>query len=124
LSLRGKIATRASPTIHGAILTKQSVFKKDEIVVFKTFAVYILANKNNTVLYTGVTNDLLRRISEHKSKVFPGFSKRYNVDKLVYYEFFENPELAIAREKQIKGGSRKKKEDLINIQNPEWLDLY
>ncbi len=91
---------------------------------FKTFAVYILANGRNTVLYTGVTNDLLRRIAEHKEKKIPGFSKQYNVDKLVYFEWFETAEAAIAREKQMKAGSRAKKEALINAMNSEWTDLY
>ena len=91
---------------------------------FKTYAVYLLTNKNNTVLYTGVTNDLRRRVAEHKMKIIPGFTKRYSVDKLVYYEFFENVEPAISREKQIKAGSRQKKEALINGINPEWTDLY
>ena len=91
---------------------------------FKTFAVYILANSHDTVLYTGVTNDLARRVTEHKLKVLPGFTKRYNVDKLVYFEWFENAESAIAREKQIKAGSRAKKEALIDSVNSEWKDLY
>jgi putative endonuclease len=90
---------------------------------FKTFAVYLLTNKNNTVLYTGVTNER-RRIAEHKMKTVPGFTKHYSVDKLIYYEFFENAELAITREKQIKAGSREKKEALINGMNPSWEDLY
>jgi putative endonuclease len=71
-------------------------------MVFKQFAVYILTNKNHTVLYVGVTNDLRRRISEHKLKIFPGFTKRYNVDELVYFEWYENAPNAIAREKTIK----------------------
>jgi putative endonuclease len=74
-------------------------------MTFKTFAVYFLTNKNNTVLYTGITNDLRRRVSEHKIKNFPGFTKQYNVDKLVYFEWFEDAPNAIAREKQIKAGS-------------------
>jgi putative endonuclease len=90
----------------------------------KTFAVYILTNKNNTVLYTGVTNDLRRRVSEHKMKLIPGFTKQYNVDKLVYFEWFEDAPNAIAREKQIKAGSREKKIALIERSNPEWRDLF
>ena len=90
----------------------------------KTYAVYILSNKNNTVLYTGVTNDLIRRVSEHKLKVVPGFTKQYNVDKLVYVEWFEDAPNAIAREKQIKAGSRKRKEALIASINADWSDLY
>ena len=89
----------------------------------KQFYVYILTNKNNTVLYTGVTSDLECRVWEHKHKIYKGFTARYNVDKLVYYEIHYDSYEAIAREKQIKAGSRKKKIDLINAQNPEWKDL-
>ncbi|MGE0089862.1 MAG: GIY-YIG nuclease family protein [Bacteroidales bacterium] len=86
--------------------------------------VYILTNQNNTVLYTGVTNDLSRRLEEHKSKANPqSFTSRYNVNKLVYYETHFLIGDAIGREKQIKAGSRKKKEDLINGINPDWDDL-
>lgn len=86
---------------------------------------YILTNKNNTVLYVGVTNDLIRRISEHKEKLNPSsFSAKYNLDKLVYFENFYSIEGAISREKQLKAGSRIKKEKLIKGMNPEWLDLY
>ena len=85
---------------------------------------YILTNKNNTVLYVGMTNNLNRRVLEHKSKLIDGFTKRYNVDKLVYYEIFNNPSDAIKREKQLKAGSRKKKIELINNFNPEWKELY
>ncbi len=90
----------------------------------KQYYVYILTNKNNTVLYTGVTNDLKRRVHEHKTKLLEGFTKKYNVDKLVYYEIFEDSYHAIAREKQIKGGSRQKKINLINGMNEAWKDLY
>jgi putative endonuclease len=76
------------------------------------------------VLYTGFTNDLARRVFEHREKLIKGFTSRYNIKKLVYYELFENPSVAIAREKQIKGGSRQKKINLINNVNPEWKDLY
>ena len=79
----------------------------------------------NTVLYTGVTNDLMRRVYEHKNKVdIKSFTARYNIDKLVYYETTTTPESAIQREKQIKSGSRMKKESLINAFNPDWEDLY
>ncbi len=88
------------------------------------YYVYIMTNKNNTVLYTGVTNDLKRRVYEHKNKLIKGFTKKYNVCKLVHHETFLDPENAILREKQIKGGSRQKKIDLINGQNPIWEDLY
>ncbi len=86
--------------------------------------VYLLANKHNNVLYTGVTNDLIRRVYEHKNKLVAGFTKKYNVDRLVYYEVCGSIITAIEREKQIKGWSRKKKQDLINVLNPEWTDLY
>ncbi len=88
------------------------------------YYVYILTNKNNTVLYTGVTNDLVRRYSEHKQKLNPGFTAKYNVSKLVYSEFFDYINDAIKREKQIKGYSRVKKKLLIDKINPGWNDLY
>ncbi len=90
----------------------------------KHFYVYIMTNKDNSVLYTGVTNDLIRRVYEHKEKLIKGFTKKYNVTKLVYYEIFENSYDSITREKQIKAGSRKKKLDLINKFNKEWKDIY
>jgi putative endonuclease len=83
-----------------------------------------MTNKNNTVLYTGVTRDIKKRVYEHKEKLAEGFTKRYNITKLVYYEVFDDPENAISREKQIKGGSRKKKIDLIESINRKWEDLY
>ena len=83
-----------------------------------------MTNKRNTVLYTGVTSDLKKRIWEHKEKIIKGFTKRYNIDKLVYFEIFNDPENAILREKQIKAGSRNKKIGLIKEINPEWKDLY
>jgi len=90
----------------------------------KQYYVYIMTNKNNTVLYTGVTNNLKRRIYEHKAKLVKGFTEKYNITKLVYYEIFEDSYNAIAREKQIKGGSRQKKIDLVNSMNKDWKDLY
>jgi len=90
----------------------------------KHFYVYIMTNKDNSVLYTGVTSDLIRRVYEHKEKLIKGFTKKYNVTKLVYYEIFENSYDSITREKQIKAGSRKKKLDLINKFNKEWKDIY
>ena len=90
----------------------------------KQYFVYILTNTRNTVLYTGVTNDLQRRVYEHREKMVSGFTKKYNVYKLVYYEETESVEAAIQREKQIKGGSRQKKIDLIEGMNPNWRDLY
>ncbi len=88
------------------------------------YAIYILTNKYNKVLYTGFTNDLYRRISEHKNKLVKSFTSRYNVDKLVYYEIYADADSAIYRERQIKAGSRQKKIDLINSFNPEWKDLF
>jgi putative endonuclease len=87
------------------------------------YYVYILTNKYNNVLYTGVTNNLIRRMYEHKNKQFKGFTSKYNVNKLVYYDYTENIESAISREKQIKGWSRQKKINLINSINPTWVDL-
>ncbi|HEX9012637.1 MAG TPA: GIY-YIG nuclease family protein [Anaerolineaceae bacterium] len=89
----------------------------------KTYFVYIMTNKTHTVLYTGVTNDLKRRVDQHQQKLAPGFTARYHVDQLVYFEEGGDIRQAIAREKQIKGGSRQKKIDLVNSQNPEWRDL-
>ena len=76
------------------------------------------------MLYTGFTNDLIRRIYEHKNKLLEGFSSKYNLNKLVYYEVFDNPEDAIKREKQVKKWPRKWKLDTINKFNPDWVDLY
>jgi len=87
--------------------------------------VYIISNQNNTVLYNGVTSALKGRIKKHKTKKYPrSFAARYNIDKLVYFEEYDSMNADIYREKQIKAGSRKKKEDLINSRNPEWKDLY
>lgn len=85
---------------------------------------YLLTNKHNTVLYAGFISDLIRRVYEHKNHFVKGFTKQYNIEKLVYYEVYEDRDAALAREKQIKAGSRKKKIDLINKTNPEWRDLY
>jgi putative endonuclease len=86
--------------------------------------VYILFNKRNGTLYTGVTSNLIKRVYEHKNKVTQGFTAKYDVDKLGYYEIYNSIISAIEREKQIKGGSRKKKLILIESMNPEWNDLY
>lgn len=83
-----------------------------------------MTNNNDTVLYTGVTNDLKKRVYEHKKKLVNGFTKKYNVTKFVYYELFKDVYNAITREKQIKKGSRQKKIDLINSINEKWKDLY
>jgi putative endonuclease len=94
------------------------------MAVGKEYYVYIMTNAHNTVLYTGVTNNLTRRVYEHKSGIGSVFTRKYNIRKLVYYEVGNDANTAIAREKQIKGGSRQKKIDLINSMNPEWKDLY
>jgi putative endonuclease len=88
------------------------------------YFVYIMSNQDHTVLYTGVTNDLQRRVIEHKSGKGGAFSKKYKLYKLVYYESGNEIKIAISREKQIKAGSRQKKVDLINSINPDWEDLY
>lgn len=90
----------------------------------ETFAVYIMTNKYNRVLYTGFTINLYQRVLDHKNKTVKSFTSRYNVNKLVYYELFANGDDAIARERQLKAGSRKKKIDLINKINPNWDELF
>ena len=85
---------------------------------------YILFNKRNGTLYIGVTSNLVKRVYEHKNKLVDGFTKKYNIDKLGYYEIFDDIEEAIIREKKLKGASRKKKLELIEMNNQEWLDLY
>ena len=88
-----------------------------------TFYIYLLTNRHRTVLYTGVTNSLERRIAQHRAGTLPGFTARYNVNRLVYHEAFRQVKDAIAREKEIKGWRREKKEQLIAVMNPEWSDL-
>ena len=90
----------------------------------KNYYVYILTNTHHTVLYTGVTSDLIGRRSKHKEKYYKGFTARYNCDQLVYFETLGDMHSAIEREKQIKAGSRQKKVDLINAVNSNWDDLY
>ena len=91
--------------------------------LYVMYYVYILTNKINSVLYTGITNDIDRRLREHTSKAFGGFTARYNVYKLVYVEQYQNVKDAIAREKQIKSWRRSRKQAIINMFNPEWDDL-
>jgi putative endonuclease len=86
--------------------------------------VYMMMNKTDSVIYTGVTSDLKKRVYEHKEKLAEGFAKRYNINKLVYYEVFDSIVDAIEREKQVKAGSRAKKIKLINSFNPEFKELY
>ena len=102
--------------------TKRS--RKTTTMKNKTYSVYIITNKRNGTLYTGVSSDLRRRIYQHKNKLIDGFTKRYDLDKLVYYQNSENIESAIEEEKRIKAGSRKSKVELIEKINPLWLDLY
>lgn len=89
----------------------------------KEYYVYILSNSTNSTLYVGMTNNLIRRLDEHKKGVVEGFTKKYNVHKLVYFETTSDVNAAIEREKQLKLWSRKKKEFLINLNNPAWRDL-
>ena len=91
--------------------------------MFKRYYTYILTNKYNEVLYIGVTNDLARRVAEHRSGMIPGFTQKYNCHKLVYFEEYSEVEMAIAREKQLKGWSRAKKDSLIDSKNKEREDL-
>ncbi|OGO16992.1 MAG: excinuclease ABC subunit C [Chloroflexi bacterium RBG_16_50_11] len=90
----------------------------------RQYYVYILTTSKNTALYTGITNDLIRRVYEHKHNLVEGFTKRYQVHKLVYYDYVEDVIAAIEREKQIKSWVRQKKIKLINTFNPDWHDLY
>ena len=94
------------------------------MAVGREYCVYLMTNAHNTVIYCGVTNNLARRVYEHKNGLGGIFTKKYNVNKLVYYEVGDNVHAALTREKQIKGGSRKKKIDLVNSVNPEWKDLF
>ncbi len=89
----------------------------------KEYFVYIMTNQHNNVLYTGLTNDIKRRVFEHKTKHIKGFSQKYNVVKLVYFEVFRDIGQAIRREKQVKAGSRQKKLNLISSINEKWKDL-
>jgi putative endonuclease len=103
-----------------------SIFKMKFVIHMRQRnpAIYIMTNKRNGTLYTGVTSNLIKRVQEHKYDNFRGFTKRYGCELLVYYELCENMYSAIEREKQIKGGSRKKKLTLIENMNPNWQDLY
>ena len=83
----------------------------------------MMTNKNNSVIYIGVTSNLIKRVFEHKTNVFKGFTSKYNCDKLVYFEEFEDVKIAIEREKQLKSGNRKRKTKLINVDNSNWDDL-
>ena len=106
--------------MRGAIATKQS----QTVVMDKQYYIYIMTNAKHSALYTGVTNDLKRRLWKHKEKFVEGFTRKYRVDMLIYYEVCGDVYDAISREKQIKSGSRKKKIELVNNMNREWRDLY
>ena len=90
----------------------------------KIYYVYILTNQANTVLYVGITGHLSRRMYQHRNKVYDGFTAKYNVNKLVYVESYRDVNIAIKREKQLKGWRREKKEQLINERNPKWDNLF
>jgi putative endonuclease len=122
---RSAVCDEAIPWADGEIASRRALaMTRRSEMADKAGYVYIITNQRNTVLYTGVTSDLKKRVWQHKEKLVGGFTKRYNVDKLVYYEALADMTGAIAREKQIKGGSRQRKLDLINGMNPEWRDLY
>ena len=104
--------------------SRNDTVKEIFIEVEKQYCIYIMTNHKNTVLYTGVTNDLQRRVYEHKNKLVEGFTKRYNLTRLVYYDLCADIEGAIIREKQIKAGSRRDKMNLIDSVNRDWHDLY
>ncbi|MEP7015793.1 MAG: GIY-YIG nuclease family protein [Verrucomicrobiota bacterium] len=89
----------------------------------KAFYLYMMTNRSRVVLYTGITNDLVRRVWEHQNAGIKGFTKTYKVDRLVYYEAFNDPREAISREKEIKGWRRSKKNALVATENPKWRDL-
>lgn len=112
LRARQKLALRGNPAYNKCM--------SEEIQYY----VYILFSKRNGTLYVGVTSDIIKRVWQHKNKLCDGFTKKYNVDKLGYYESFSDINLAIAREKQLKAAKRIKKLELIESNNPEWIDLY
>jgi len=113
-----------TPFVIARSVSDEAISSSIICIMSKQYYVYIMTNKGNTVLYTGVTNDLRKRVYEHTEKLVGGFTKKYNVTELVYYEIFQDVENAIMREKQIKAGTRQKKIDLINRMNKEWRDLY
>jgi putative endonuclease len=106
------------------IKTNGSFLRRQESIIMKQSYVYIIASKKNGTLYIGVTSDLKRRIYEHKNKLAEGFSKRYDISLLVYFEIYDDIRLAILREKRLKAWKRDWKIRLIEEQNPEWNDLY
>ncbi|MGD0793979.1 MAG: GIY-YIG nuclease family protein [Dehalococcoidales bacterium] len=90
----------------------------------KQYCIYFMVNRTNVALYIGVTSDLKRRVFEHKNKLVKGFTAKYDINKLVYYEVYDDPEEAILREKRLKGSSRARKNKLVESFNPQWSDLY
>jgi putative endonuclease len=106
-----------------SLIDSDNVIFYDEHMGEKIYFVYVMTNLHNTTLYTGITNNLFRRVQEHKQGEGGQFSRRYKMKKLVYFEAYGDVRTAIAREKQIKGGSRMKKAELISTLNPDWLDL-
>ena len=90
---------------------------------YKQYYIYILSNYSNSTIYIGVTNNLVKRLYQHRNKLIDGFTSKYNINKLVYYEIYQNIDHAINREKQLKGWSRAKKNALIETLNPTWKDL-
>lgn len=120
-----EIASPAARNDKKGVIARSATTKQSQVHrMEKQYFVYIMTNKRNSVLYTGVTSDLKRRAFEHRSKMIEGFTKTYNIEKLVYYEMFAEPIQAIAWEKKIKAGSRQKKLNLILQKNPDWRDLY
>jgi len=91
--------------------------------MFHQSAVYFMTNKHNNVLYIGVTSNLTKRVYQHKTKAYKGFTSKYNCEKLVYFEVFSDINEAIEREKQLKKGNRQRKNNLVNVENPDWKDL-
>jgi putative endonuclease len=119
--MRDTLAARSSPRLESFNPEREDA--KDPPQMDDNFFVYILTNKWRNVLYTGLTDSLESRLAQHKDKVFDGFTKKYNCDKLVYFEIHDNVDVAAVREKQIKGWTRRKKDALVATLNPEWNDL-
>ena len=119
-----KIKDTRRLSLRGGFFDEAISSFKRKWLMNREYYVYILTNKYNKVLYIGVTNDLIRRVYEHKEKMTDGFTSRYNINKLVYYETTGDIRVAIEREKQLKGGSRKDKKELIENNNSKWEDLY
>ena len=108
---------------YTVISTERSEWRNPQTTMYNTYYIYIMSNQNDTVLYIGVTNNIERRIQEHKSGLIPGFTQKYNCDKLVYLETYSDINQALDREKQLKKWRREKKDWLIKRQNPEYVDL-